>query len=178
MEGDTTVPLATRHDQHHSGKLATEVHMDRLYGKYRAQVLDRDDPERLGRLLVRSAVLGDGPVAGTSWSTACVAPGPVALPEVGATVWIEFEEGDKSRPLWTGCAWQSAAPAPPVGPGVTVDESGGVHITSTSVIELTAPAVRVNAPMLQGTGIVECATLIATTGVVSPSYTPGAGNVL
>ncbi len=153
--------------------------MDRLYGKYRAEVVDRDDPQQKGRLLVTSAVLGDGgDVNGTIWSTACVAPGPVALPEVGATVWIEFEEGDRSRPLWTGCAWQSAAPAPPAAPGVTVDETGRVQITSTTEIELIAQTVRVNAPMLQGTGVVECATLIATTGVVSPSYTPGVGNVL
>ena len=27
------------------------------------------------------------------------------LPEVGAGVWIEFEGGDVSYPIWTGCYW-------------------------------------------------------------------------
>jgi hypothetical protein len=35
----------------------------------------------------------------------------------------------------------------------------------------------VHAPMVKCDGIVKCETLIASTGVISPSYTPGAGNV-
>jgi len=27
------------------------------------------------------------------------------LPEVGSGVWIEFEAGDVSFPIWTGCYW-------------------------------------------------------------------------
>ncbi len=39
------------------------------------------------------------------------------LPEVGSGVWIEFEGGDVSYPVWTGCYWRAdelpsdAAPA-------------------------------------------------------------------
>ena len=154
--------------------------MEREYGKYRAEVVDPEDPMHNGRLLVSSAVLGDGhEVVGTGWATACVPLGFALLPEVGATVWIEFEEGDISRPLWTGCAWPSTLPAPPggPGPGVQVDASGRVRITSSTAIEVTAPVVRVNAAIMEGSGILTCATLVATIGVVSPSYTPGVGNV-
>ena len=28
-----------------------------------------------------------------------------AMPEVGTGVWIEFEAGDLSCPIWTGCFW-------------------------------------------------------------------------
>jgi uncharacterized protein involved in type VI secretion and phage assembly len=27
------------------------------------------------------------------------------LPEVGSGVWIEFERGDVSHPIWVGCFW-------------------------------------------------------------------------
>ena len=33
--------------------------------------------------------------------------GFVMLPEVGSGVWIEFEGGDVSFPIWTGCYWSS-----------------------------------------------------------------------
>ena len=42
---------------------------------------------------------------------------------------------------------------------------------------MTAARVDVTAPMLDVDGVVRGATLIATEGVVSPSYTPGAGNI-
>ena len=29
------------------------------------------------------------------------------MPEVQVGVWIEFEAGDASRPIWTGCWWAS-----------------------------------------------------------------------
>ena len=34
-------------------------------------------------------------------------PAPAqALPDVGAGVWIEFEGGDPSYPIWVGCYWR------------------------------------------------------------------------
>ena len=51
------------------------------------------------------------PNATTGWCEACVPyAGPnvgfVMLPEVGSGVWIEFEGGDVSAPIWTGCYWR------------------------------------------------------------------------
>ena len=79
----------------------------RFYGKYRGTVTDIDD----GTLRIKAkvpAVLGD---QATGWCSHCVPyAGPdvgiLFLPEVGAGVWIEFEGGDVSYPIWTGCYWR------------------------------------------------------------------------
>lgn len=63
------------------------------------------------------------------------------------------------------------------GTRVELTAAGGVRIDANSTVDVTAAMVNVNAPMSKFTGIVQCDTLIAQTGVVSPSYTPGAGNV-
>jgi uncharacterized protein involved in type VI secretion and phage assembly len=90
---------------------------ERLYGKYRGTVVSNQDPQRQGRVqALVPAVLGEVP---SGWAMPC-APyaGPQAgffsVPPVGAGVWIEFEGGDVSRPVWTGCYW--AAGEAPVKP--------------------------------------------------------------
>ena len=35
------------------------------------------------------------------------------LPNVGAKVWIEFENGDVDYPIWSGCWYDSTAETPP-----------------------------------------------------------------
>jgi uncharacterized protein involved in type VI secretion and phage assembly len=55
--------------------------------------------------------------------------------------------------------------------------AGQVSITANATVEVTASAVNVHAATVMCDGIVQCTTLIASSGVVSPSYTPGAGNV-
>ena len=81
---------------------------DRHYGKYRGIVTDNNDPKNLGRIKAKAPeVLGD---VETGFALPC-APysgdglGFFALPPVGAGVWIEFEAGDVSRPIWSGCWW-------------------------------------------------------------------------
>jgi len=54
--------------------------------------------------------------------------------------------------------------------------AGQVKITANSTVEITASAVNLHAPMVKCDGVVKCQTLI-TQSVVSPMYTPGAGNV-
>ena len=79
----------------------------RHFGKYRGVVTDNADPTARGRLRVRTpAVLGDVEL----WAMPCVpyagaGVGFYSLPEVGAGVWVEFEAGDPSYPVWTGCFW-------------------------------------------------------------------------
>ena len=82
----------------------------RFYGKHRALVVDNADPEQLGRLKVRvPSVLGGDIVTG--WAMPCVPYGGDAnqgflfVPEVGAGVWVEFEEGDLEFPIWVGTFW-------------------------------------------------------------------------
>jgi len=35
-----------------------------------------------------------------------------ALPQLGAGVWVEFEQGDPDHPIWSGCWFGSAAEVP------------------------------------------------------------------
>jgi uncharacterized protein involved in type VI secretion and phage assembly len=56
-----------------------------------------------------SSVLGDQE---SGWAMPCVPyAGPQVgiafLPEVGSGVWMEFEGGDVSMPIWVGCYWRS-----------------------------------------------------------------------
>lgn len=93
---------------------------EKYYGKYRGTVLNNIDPEQRGRLtLLVPDVLGIVP---SSWAESC-APlaGPTGppmgvylVPPIGAGVWVEFEHGDPSYPIWTGCRWGSTADVPPL----------------------------------------------------------------
>jgi uncharacterized protein involved in type VI secretion and phage assembly len=80
----------------------------RFYGKYRGVVTDVDDPENMGRIRANiPEVLND---VESPWALPCTpysgdGTGVYTIPPVGAGVWIEFEAGDPSRPLWTGCWW-------------------------------------------------------------------------
>jgi uncharacterized protein involved in type VI secretion and phage assembly len=38
--------------------------------------------------------------------------GTYFIPQIGAGVWIEFENGDPSYPVWTGCFWGVVAEVP------------------------------------------------------------------
>jgi uncharacterized protein involved in type VI secretion and phage assembly len=82
----------------------------RYLGKHRGVVEHNDDPEQLGRLRLRiPSVLGPDVVSGWAWP--CVPFGGAAgqgwwaIPEVGAGVWVEFEEGDLEFPVWVGTFW-------------------------------------------------------------------------
>ncbi len=54
---------------------------------------------------------------------------------------------------------------------------GGSAIQANATVEVTAAALNVHAPIAIFDGMINCTTIIASVGVVSPSYTPGAGNV-
>lgn len=79
----------------------------RHFGKYRGMVVDNDDPTARGRLKVRvPAVLG----ALEIWAMPCVpyagaGVGFLSLPAKDSGIWVEFEGGDPSFPIWTGCFW-------------------------------------------------------------------------
>jgi len=59
---------------------------------------------------------------------------------------------------------------------VKINAAGQVSITANSTVEITASAVNVHAGAAILDVLVQCQSLI-TNSVVSPSYTPGAGNV-
>lgn len=81
---------------------------NRFYGKYRGQVANSTDPLQQGRVQVMvPEVLGE---MMSGWAVPCSPyTGPLSgffsIPQVGASVWVEFEAGDPSRPIWTGGWW-------------------------------------------------------------------------
>ncbi len=60
---------------------------------------------------------------------------------------------------------------------VRFNAAGQIEIQANATVEITASSVNVHAPVANFDGLINCTTLIASSGVVSPSYTPGAGNI-
>jgi|SRR5215471_6902687 len=93
-------------DEHLMMELLDRVR-NRFFGKYRGSVTDVDEDTLRIKAKV-PAVLGD---QATGWCIPCVpyagdSVGMAFLPEVGSGVWIEFEGGDVSYPIWVGCYWR------------------------------------------------------------------------
>jgi uncharacterized protein involved in type VI secretion and phage assembly len=92
------------------------------FGKYRGTVSDNQDPTTRGRLKVKvPAVLGDLEV----WAMPCVPYagdqiGFYSLPPNGSGVWVEFEAGDPSYAVWTGCFWADNELPDASGPDVKI----------------------------------------------------------
>jgi uncharacterized protein involved in type VI secretion and phage assembly len=87
----------------------------KYYGKYRGTCLNNVDPEQKARIQV--IVPDVSGVAPTTWAmpsvpVAGIQTGMVAVPPVGAGVWVEFEQGDPDYPIWSGCFWGSTAELP------------------------------------------------------------------
>lgn len=80
---------------------------NRYFGKYRGVVEDNNDTTGRGRLQVSvPGVLGTLKL----WAMPCVPyagnkVGLYSLPEPQTGVWVEFEGGDPSYPIWTGFFW-------------------------------------------------------------------------
>jgi uncharacterized protein involved in type VI secretion and phage assembly len=87
----------------------------KYYGKYRGMVLNNVDPMQIGRLLVQVPdVAGLIP---SSWAMPCFPisgkqMGAYMIPQIGAGVWVEFEQGNPDYPIWSGCWFGSAAEVP------------------------------------------------------------------
>jgi len=81
----------------------------KFYGKYRGTVVQNVDPEFRARLMcLVPDVLG---VLPSNWCEACPPlAGPTGppmgvymVPPIGAGVWVEFEQDDPDKPIWSGC---------------------------------------------------------------------------
>jgi hypothetical protein len=103
---------------------------NKYYGKYRGTVVNNIDPEQRGRIqAIIPDVLGLIP---SSWAMPCVPiagkqEGIFVVPQIGAGVWMEFEQGESDYPIWVGGFWGIATevPAlalapPPIPPGQNI----------------------------------------------------------
>jgi phage baseplate assembly protein gpV len=133
----------------------TDEYLERLkrkrIGLYRGIVRDIDDPEQKGRVRVEiHELLGEGKL--TDWVSYCApfgggGAGFYMLPELGDGVWIMFERGEPSKPVWIGF-WYSEEDAPPEdgGKNVRVIQTKSGHKIvfndkeGSESIEITDPA--------------------------------------
>jgi Type VI secretion system/phage-baseplate injector OB domain len=115
----------------------------RYYGKYRGTVVNNIDVEQRGRITALVPdVLGLTP---SSWALPCVpvagkAEGTYLVPQIGAAVWIEFEQGDPDYPIWVGGFWGSAAEVPPLAfapPPIPPGQTIVVQTTGQSALVLS-----------------------------------------
>jgi uncharacterized protein involved in type VI secretion and phage assembly len=60
---------------------------------------------------------------------------------------------------------------------IVIDATGKVSVQANATVDISAAALNVHCPTATFDGIINCTTLIASSGVVSPAYTPGAGNI-
>jgi len=71
----------------------------RFYGVYRGVVTNNVDPMSQWRVQAQvTAILGNQAL----WAMPCRPVGAAAVPAVGASVWLAFEGGDPSLPVWMG----------------------------------------------------------------------------
>lgn len=107
----------------------------RYFGKYKALVVDNNDPDHRGRLRLRiPSVLGTDVVSG--WALPCTPFGGAAgqgfffIPEQNAGVWVEFEEGLIDHPIWVGAFWSK-----PGGKSEAPDPGGGQEPPTSKIIK-------------------------------------------
>jgi hypothetical protein len=86
----------------------------KFYGKYRGTVVNNIDPMQIGRIQVS---VPDVFVIPGTWAMPCVPiagkqEGVFMVPQIGAGVWVEFEQGDPDYPIWVGGFWGIAAEVP------------------------------------------------------------------
>ena len=108
--------------------------LPKYFGKYRGTVVNNVDPLQVGRILAQVPdVLGPIP---SSWAMPSLPfsgkqMGMWCLPQVGTGVWVEFEQGDPDKPIWSGAWYGSAAEvpapalaAPPGVPNIVLQTTG------------------------------------------------------
>ena len=93
-------------------------------------VVNNIDPMQIGR--IQAMVPDVSAMLPTTWAMPCVPiagkqMGTYVVPQIGAGVWIEFEQGDPDFPVWVGGFWGIVARCPlwlcaghPVSPSIVL----------------------------------------------------------
>jgi uncharacterized protein involved in type VI secretion and phage assembly len=98
----------------------------RFFGKYRGLVINNIDPEGRGRIQVQVPDVTQ--ITPATFAEPCFpytgqSSGFYIVPPPGAGVWVEFEQGDPSYPIWTGGWFAGSSEMPSVDgkvPGVPI----------------------------------------------------------
>jgi len=144
---------------------------NRYFGKYRGVVTDVD----AGTMRVRASVPSVLGGISSGWAAPCVPyAGPqvgfMMLPDVGSGVWIEFEGGDVSFPIWTGCYWNSGdIPSAAASTLKTIIAESGSLAFDNNANSVTLQDASQNSMVIDATG--------ATTSAGSGAVAVGASGV-
>jgi uncharacterized protein involved in type VI secretion and phage assembly len=133
-----------------------------LLGKFRAEVVELEGSgDKLGRIRVKIPDVSGS--SNSNWALPClpisgVDMGFLAIPPVGSDVWVEFEQGDINRPIWTGGFWKSkddlpssqALDKPAKNPGENiVIQNAGSGKKATLILSLESPSSTAGGIVLQ-----------------------------
>jgi len=132
-------------------------------GKYRGRVKTNKDEAGLGWIEVTvPTVLGKE----TRWAAPCVPfagekVGLFAMPPEGANVWVEFEQGDIDRPIWSGCFWEEGEVPEradektlvlaTAGATIVISDDGEIEIETSggTKLILTGDEIKLEAPSIK-----------------------------
>ncbi len=117
----------------------------KYYGKYRGTVINNIDPLQIGRIQVS---VPDVSVIPGTWAMPCLPiagkqEGVFMVPQIGAGVWVEFEQGNPDYPIWVGGFWGSAAEVPAlalVPPAIPPGQNIVVQTTAQNTLVLSDSA--------------------------------------
>ena len=87
----------------------------KYYGIYRGTVVNNIDPTMLGR--INALVPAASSVTPTTWCDPCFAftgkqMGAFMIPQIGASVWIQFQGGNPDFPVWMGGLYANQGEVP------------------------------------------------------------------
>ena len=112
---------------------------EKLFGKYRGMVKNTCDSTQSGKIEVTIKNIYDGGV----WARPCVpyastqSHGMFFMPPKDTLVWVEFEAGDRTKPIWTGFAWpKGKAPAASADEMVIATPSGTIRFSASDKNEI------------------------------------------
>ena len=100
----------SRLDSYGAGKRPIELVTNQVgtwLGKYRGIVTKTNDPAMRGR--IKALCIWPFGDVELNWADACMPPGLFFVPKVGDGVWIEFEEGNATQPIWSGIWYRGGA---------------------------------------------------------------------
>jgi hypothetical protein len=114
----------------------------KFYGKYRGTVINNIDPLQIGRVQVS---VPDVSVIPGTWAMPCLPiagkqEGVYMVPQIGAGVWVEYEQGNPDYPIWVGGFWGSAAEVPAlalVPPAIPPGQNIVVQTTAQNTLVLS-----------------------------------------
>jgi hypothetical protein len=144
-------------------------------GKYRGKVINNIDPLMCGRIIASVPAIAELPL---TWATPCVPyagrmVGLFAVPPIGANVWIEFEGGDLSKPIWTGCFWGKGEV--PIQPAVPTTKVFKTELVTLCINDLLAEVkLEVKTPAGIQTVVMNLAGIKLSSNAVTVTITPTA----